>query len=529
MGFLNWLRGESDYDRADAVPTVSVNDLTRNEWRYGFDDGSKYIGGFGPTEILITDYWTLRQRSSELFEKNLYARGLIRRLVTNEINTGLTLEAQPEASILGMSDEQSAEWSDEVESLFTVWGNQPNIVDWTRRSTWGQLQTEVRTEALISGDVLCVMRRDRRTGLPRVQLISGNLVQTPFTGNTPKNEIRHGVEVDKEGRHIAYWVVQADGKSKRLPAFGPRSGRRIAWLVYGTDKRLDKVRGKPILSLIMQSLKEVDRYRDAALRKAVLNSILAMYVTKSEDKPGTTPMTTGAIRRGADVATDLQGETTVIKAADFIPGLIVDELQQGEDIKSFGSDGTDEKFGDFEEAIIQAIAWANEIPPEILRLSFSSNYAASQAAINEFEIYLSRMRTDFGRDFCRPIYTEWLLAAALEQRISMPGFVEAWRNRRQFEIFGAWTQADWSGQVKPSTDLFKLARAYELQLQMGVITRARVAKKFGNGKYSQIVKQQMRENEQLAEAKEPLQAMEANSSGATNFEVIDTIEESETA
>lgn len=529
MGFLNWLRGESDYDRADAVPTVSINDFQRNEWRWQFDDGSKYVGGFGPTEILITDYWTLRQRSSELFEKNLYARGLIRRLVTNEINTGLMLEAQPEASILDLDDEALADWSDQVEKLFTVWGNQPSIVDWTRASTWGQLQTEVRTESLISGDVLCVLRRDRRTGLPRVQLISGNLVQTPFTGTPPKNEIKHGVEVDKEGRHVAYWVVQADGKSKRLPAWGERSGRRLSWLVYGTDKRLDKVRGKPILSLVMQSLKEVDRYRDAALRKAVMNSMLAMFVTKSEDKPGTTPMGVGAVRRGADVATDLQGETTVIKAADFIPGLVVDELQQGEDIKSFGSDGTDEKFGDFEEAIIQAIAWANEIPPEILRLSFSNNYSASQAAINEFKIYLNRMRTDFGRDFCRPIYTEWLVSATLEGRIEAPGLVDAWRSRNQFEIFGAWVQADWSGQVKPSTDMLKMAKAYELLIQLGIYTRARAAREVGGGKYSQIVKQLERENEQLVKANESLQALEAVSSGAAVLEMVDPDEESETA
>jgi hypothetical protein len=52
-------------------------------FRYSFDDGSKFAGGFGVTELLLADYWTLRQRSSQLFEQNLYARGLIRRLVTN--------------------------------------------------------------------------------------------------------------------------------------------------------------------------------------------------------------------------------------------------------------------------------------------------------------------------------------------------------------------------------------------------------------------------------------------------------------
>jgi hypothetical protein len=53
--------------------------------------GDKFAGGFGATKVFTPDYWTLRQRSEQLFHENLYARGLIRRLVTNEINTGLTL------------------------------------------------------------------------------------------------------------------------------------------------------------------------------------------------------------------------------------------------------------------------------------------------------------------------------------------------------------------------------------------------------------------------------------------------------
>jgi lambda family phage portal protein len=507
----------SVHDLPNAGATAPGTDLLqRSEWRWRIEDGTKFPGGFGPTEILVTDYWTLRMRSSQLFEQNLYARGVLRRLITNEINTGLSLEAQPVASILDMEDEAIAKWTDEVEDLFMVWGDQPNIVDWTRRSTWGQLQAAARLEALIAGDVLCVMRRDRRTGLPRIQLINGALIQTPFTANNPPrngNEIDHGVELDKNGRQVAYWVLQSDGTSKRLPAFGERSGRRIAWLVYGTDKRLHNVRGRPMLSLIMQGLKEIDRYRDAALRKAVINSMLAMVVTKDADKPGSNPMTAGAVRRSNEAVTDINGDTRVLKSADFYPGIVVDELQTGEDIKAFGADGTDTNFGPFEEAMIQTIAWANEVPPEILRLSFSNNYSASQAAINEFKIYLNRMRTDFGRDFCRPIYVEWLVSMALENRITASGLLESWRNRAAFDVFGAWIHSDWSGQVKPSTDPVKLIKAYQAQLAEGVITRAKVARELGNGKYSQIAKQLERENEQLAKTNAPVQGMAMESSG----------------
>jgi hypothetical protein len=52
--------------------------------------------------------------------------------------------------------------------------------------------------------VLVVLRQDQRTGLPKIQLISGQSVetlQTPRQGN----EIRHGVELDAQGRQVAYF------------------------------------------------------------------------------------------------------------------------------------------------------------------------------------------------------------------------------------------------------------------------------------------------------------------------------------
>ena len=39
-----------------------------------------------------------------------------------------------------------------------------------------------------------------------------------------------------------------------------------------------------MLSVILQSLKEIDRYRDATQRKAAINAILAMFIKKTQDK-----------------------------------------------------------------------------------------------------------------------------------------------------------------------------------------------------------------------------------------------------
>jgi capsid protein len=475
-------------------------------------DGEKYAGGMGPViDELFVDYWALRARSAELFEKNIYARGLVRRLITNEINTGLHLEATPDEGILGVPEDSLGPWSEDVENRFHLWEKDPWLCDHQEQLTYGALQQLVRLEALVEGDVLIVLRQQQSTRLPRVQVIKGSAVQSPSgrLQSPTGNRIVHGVELDSKGRHVAFWITQQDGSSKRQAAWGEKSGRRLAWLVYGTDKRVDDVRGKPFLGLMLQSLKEIDRYRDSVQRKAVINSILAIFIKKGEPKMGTRPMAGGAHRRGTETAADSGGTPRRFRFLEYgAPGLILDELQHGEEPHGFQPHGTDEKFGDFEEAILQTIAWACEYPPEILRLSFSNNYSASQAAINELKLYLNRVRTAFGDAFCQPIYVEWLVSAVLSQKVKAPKLLESWRNDAEYDTFGAWTSGDWSGHVKPAVDASKLVRGYSEAIDEGLITRDRAARELNGTKYSKNVKKLARENAQLVEAKRPLLELE---------------------
>lgn len=496
------------------VPTIAYSALGDFGLQQFYQNGSKFDGGFGATQLLTADYWTLRARSKQLFETNLYARGLIRRLVTNEIATGLHLESTPVEKLLGKVEDSLADWSEDLETRFDLWQSDPWLCDHGELRTFGALQMQARMQALIEGDVLVVLRQFSPTQLPRIQLISGSAVQTPYgrTNLAQGSRIVHGVELDAQDRQVAFWVVQKDQTSKRLPAYGPKSGRKLAWLVYGTDRLLEDVRGKPLLALVLQSLREVDRYRDSVQRKAVVNSMLAMFVKKTAEKVGSRPMMRGAVKRGV-VDDRLDGTSTGVSprrfnVAELIPGLVLDELQVGEEPVGFPSHGTDEKFGPFEEAILQTVAWANEIPPEILRLSFSSNYSASQAAINELKLYLNKARKTFGDEFCTPIFIEWLVAMALAGKVSAAELISAWRDPKLYDVFAAWTSCDWSGAIKLSVDLGKLTTGYDMLLANGGITHDRMSRELTGTKFSQNVKKLRLENEALVRALEPLQKLD---------------------
>jgi lambda family phage portal protein len=496
-----------------AAHVINIDDL-ENSSAGGYSntswDGDKYYGGFGITkDYNIVDYWKLRKRSKQLFTENLYARGLIRRLLTNEINKGLALEATPDGEILNVETNTLSDWSEMIERRFAVWAKNPELCDHKGLRTFGAIQRQARMMALISGDVLVILRQGA-SNLPTVELIDADHIEDPMSDTMHRqakargNEIKHGVEVDPNGRHIAFYVKQADDTHVRIPARGARTGRRQAWLVYGTERMVDDVRGQSLLALVVQSLKEVDRYRDAEQRAAVINATIAMWIKKTEDKMGTLPVTGGAVRKDTyTTQNDSQGRKDV-QFSSNMPGMIMQELQTGEEPVSYDTRRPNVNFGTFEAAIINAIAWANELPPEVLTLAFQNNYSASRGAVNEFKMYLERIRNGFGEEFIDPIYQEYLVSEVLIGSVDMPGFLDARRDPSRWHIYGAWVSADWSGAIKPNVDLLKEVRAYKELLDAGLITRERATRELTGMKFSKSVQQLIRENEQLAAAMQPL-------------------------
>ena len=493
------------------VPVISIdalNNYVGNEMAsWG---GEKFLGGFGVTkDYTIVDYATLRTRSKQLFTENLYARGLIRRLITNEINKGLALEATPDAEILGIPREELAVWSENTERRFNIWGKSPLMCDYKGMSTLGAIQRQARMMAIVSGDVLIILRQGPAQ-LPTIDLIDAEHVDNPDKDADYRaikrrgNTVEHGVEMDASGNHVAYFVLQEDDTYKRVPSHGPKTGRKQAWLLYGTEKLLDDVRGQSLLALVIQSLKEVDRYRDSEQRAAVVNSMIAMWVEKTTDKTGTLPMSGGAIRNDTvETQNDSQGRKDVEFSAQM-PGMMLQELQTGEKPTSYDTKRPNVNFGVFEASIINAIAWANEIPPEVLTLAFANNYSASRGAVNEFKMYLDRIRAGFGEEFCSPIYQDFLLSDVLQGGTKADGFLEAWRDPSQWDKLGAWTLADWAGAIKPSVDLLKEVKAYKELVSEGWITRDRAARELTGTKYSKVTQQLALENVQLVEALQPL-------------------------
>ena len=492
-----------------------------------FWDGSKFFGSLGPvSEWTFVDYWRLRKRSMQLFRTNIYAKGVIRRLVWNEIHTGIIATPTPVGAVLFSGkneierEEEAVEWGDKIATQFDLYSNTPAVFDWSKKENFGAFQERVRMESLISGDGIIISRIDKNTNLPRWQWVNGDHVRTPDTYNLLEGHyIKHGVEFDKWGKRVAFYVqseVNGEFKYERIPVRGERSGRLISWMVYGGEHFVDDVRGEPFLSDSIYMLKDLDRTRDAEVRASLVNAMIPLFL---EEAPGTISVArpsdlarAGAVP-GAVPASGVVGGAPLPPAPDGImppnypavtpptnqidimnPGTVY-KAPNGGKITSFQTNRPNVNYATFEKAVISVLAWSHGLPPEVLMLEFGNNYSASRQANNEFEVYLSRFVRKFAGMVTQPIYNEWLTQMALTGQIDLPGFVCSWGTTDGWRITSAWMQCTWTGINRPAVDRNKEAQASQTLLDNGLTTYDIEARRHSGLSFAQVMQTLKRERE----------------------------------
>lgn len=471
-------------------------------------DGEKYPTGLAGSIKTIKElnYWKLRQYSYTIYIENKYAQALIKRLVTNVIHTGLTLEADVKNSVLGISDEEVNIITDDIETKFDIFAENKELISYDYSMNFGMLQQLIYLTALLAGDVLIILRQDEKTGLPRIQLIDGLNVRTP--PEQLKNEkIRDGIEFDERGRQIGYYIKDKKAKNEytRIAAFGEKTGRRLAWLVYCQTVKINDTRGMPLLGVLLQSMKDIDRYSDAEQKAAWLNSLLAFFIKKTQDKPSTYPVSRGANKRSIFETIDQEKpeQSRKFNVNKLLPGIIFEELQAGEEPVSFNSTRPNINFAGFEKTIMDSFAWTVGLPPAIFRLIFESNYAASGGELNELKAFLKFERGKFADSFLKIFYQEALISFILAGYINAPGFLLA-RRENDFIKIGAWLGSNWAGLIKPSLRLLNDIKAYQVANREGYTTRSRAAKDLFNERFNKSMQKLKKENEALIQSLQPL-------------------------
>ncbi|MFX3673295.1 MAG: phage portal protein [Paenisporosarcina sp.] len=431
----------------------------------------------------------LRERSRDLYMNTPIATGALKTIRTNVIGAGLRLNAQIDFEYLGMTEEEADVWETNVEREFSLW-SETILCDSMQMNNFYELQQIAFLSFLMSGESFVTLPYIERKGTPyglKVQLIEADRIMSPTGIN---HKIISGVEVGNYGEVVAYHVAQfhplsngvSEKKWLRIEKFGKESGRQNILHLMEAE-RPEQRRGTPLLSPVIESIKQLGRYSDAELMAALISSMYTVFI-KSEN-PGDSPL-------GEVIPDNQRVDDADENSYELGSGAIIG-LAENESIEVANPGRNNSSFDAFVTAICRQIGSAIEVPYELLLKHFTSSYSASRAALLEsWKMFRSR-RAWVAARFCQPIYEEFLNEAISSGRINAPGFFDDPIIRK------AYAGAEWNGPSQGQIDPLKEVNAAAKRVEEGFSTRSRETTELTGGDYWKNTRQRVREEQSRRE------------------------------
>lgn len=460
-----------------------------------------------PREDIDFHNFTLRQRARMLYMAAPLATSAIKTNRTNVIGAGLRLSSRIDREELGLTAEAAAQWQHKAEKEFALWAENRLSCDALGLNDFYELQQIAFQAWLLSGDVFCLFKFGKTSLLnpysTRLHLIEADRVSTPTKSlvvaagvmikgkNTDTgNDIFDGVEVDSDGRVVAYFIrntypyefTDDTTEWKRVEAVGKTTGMPNILHIMDAE-RPDQYRGVTYLAPVIEPLLQLRRYTETELTAAVIESCYAGFLL-TEANPDDMPMNETAT---AD------NEPTDPNEFNFGPGEF-NVLKPGEDVKFTDPKRPANGFGSFVEAVATQVGSALEIPKEVLFKAFNSSYSASRGAILE-AWKMFRMRRDwFVKDFCRPVYEAWLAEAVATGRIQAPGFFADPVLRK------AWCGSEWVGPSQGQLNPVQEIQAEIYAIEHGFSTHEQSTARLNGGNWQKNIERLAREREAMPKA-----------------------------
>lgn len=410
----------------------------------------------------LRDLPTLRARASDLVRNSPIAGGAINTTVTNVVGTGLSLQAMPDAELLGLTEDQAEAWQEDVQRKFAAWWESTDC-DITRTQTGYQLTDLILRGECERGDIFGVLTQAKWARGPvklAVQVIEGDRCCNPDR-SADRPGLVAGVETDAGGAPVRYHFASANPYSRSgagardkltwsaVNAFGSRTGRRNVLHVF-QRKRPGQTRGVPMLAPVIEPLKQLERYTEAELMAAVISGMFTVFI-KTEGQSTVLP----SAMEGQKSSGGWDGKLG--------NGLVVD-LGVNESIESANPGRPNAQFDPFVQAIIAQIGLLLEIPKEVLMKHYQSSYSAARAALLDAWKFFRVRRDRLASQFCQPCYEAWLDEAVASGHVSAPGYWASPLIRR------AWQRAEWTGDGPGSINPRDDADAAEKRLALRITT-----------------------------------------------------------
>jgi len=470
MNILGFEFGKKNIVKSSGPESRTYNGQWRTIYHQTYD-GEKNLGEIGPLVKYSLDYESLRLRSWKSYLDSEVTQTILNKFGIWVIGKGLKLQSEPVMSVLKSEkiDFKVEDFNSTIEARFRIYQNS-TLSDYSGINSLNKIANTAFLNAKVGGDVLVVLRVVNKQ--VKVQLIDGSHVGTPYFSNQYNdalkrgNEIVNGIEVDKKGKYVAYFVKKDNFKFERIPAY--IGNNKVAYLVYGLRYRLDNNRGIPLISAVLETIAKLERYKEATVGSAEELNKIAYQVVHQAYSGGDNPMAKNLAKAfdvnaaGDSIPVDQLGK----QLADTVAATTNKQAYNnpvGAEIKTIDSGKRELYFKDFYSVNINMVASTLGIPPEVALSKYDSNFSASRAALKDWENTLNVERAKFTEDFYHPIYTLWLDLQVLLNKVNAPGYLKALNDNDEM-VLEAYRTARFTGANVPHIDPLKEVNAERAKL-----------------------------------------------------------------
>lgn len=437
-------------------------------------DGEKNLGEMGPIKEYWPDYHALRLRSWQAYLESEVAQMVIGKYIKWVIGAGLKLQAEPVKMVLKSEkiNINTEDFNEIVEARFSVFAKSKNA-DYSGQKSLHKIGRIAYKNAILGGDVLVVLRFI--DGQVKVQLIDGCHVRSPLYGGDGYaatlengNVIRHGIELSPRGEHVAYHVCKKDYTFERIPAKVPDTDLTQAFLLYGLEYRLDNYRGLPLISAMLETMKKLERYKEATVGSAEEVAKIAWQVVHQVYSDGSNPFADRLAKAfDADAVTDdIPEDINGIKLANKVAATTNKTAVNnppGAEVKPITSSNKELYFEPFYNVNIGLVCAAINIPKDVATSQYNGNFSASRAALKDWEHTINTDRCDAPAEFYQNVYNFFLHVEVLKNKVDAPGYIQAFMDKNVM-VLDAYRNARFVGASVPHIDPLKEVNAERAKL-----------------------------------------------------------------
>ena len=445
---------------------------------YGANNGSIFsqamAGFFARSESAIQDNLSRQELASRcriLDMSSPVARAAISCLTQGVVGSGLRYSPLPTSQYFDDYANLTNALSERLDLMSNL-----HLLDSTGRLTFGELQSALFRNFILSGDAFLIRKKvgnqsswrlvEERCCFTPEWMIRDS--ESPFIARTDTGHIVvDGVELSKNLRPIAYWFTFTPEMSTtrdrwvRIPAFD-RKGLPIVLHAAMID-RGDQYRGLPLLAPLIETLWTTLCYAQAETQGALIEAAHSFFITSDAINPTLDPLV--AISQAAldkplvpdeETKQDEDAQYTLdplgfgglenswwegaIRRSQYIsPGTSV-RLKPGEKIEYPPSNRPNSYYGTFLETQAKLVGSATRIPYEVLMQHFESSYSASRAALGQFKQTCEAYKTRFVESVMKPIFTTFCVGALADMGVPDDeiqdaartlGMISVWNNRER--------------------------------------------------------------------------------------------------